>query len=74
MKPEPDLANARCIEGARACPPNDVGGVWGYNDFLRSLADPKHDDQDEMVVWIVGRYDPEKFWVDKVNKELGELH
>jgi len=30
-----------CLEGARDCPPEDVGGVWEYSDFLEALADPK---------------------------------
>ena len=37
-------------------------------------ATPKHENHGEMVEWIGGRFDPEKFSVDKVNKELGELH
>ena len=30
-----------CIEGERACPPEDVGGVWGYAEYLEAMADPK---------------------------------
>jgi len=29
-----------CVEGQRACPPEDVGGPAGYADFLRVIADP----------------------------------
>jgi len=29
-----------CIAGKRACPPEDVGGVWGYGDFLQAISDP----------------------------------
>ena len=36
LEPEPNVAYPRCIEGARACPPEDVGGIWGYADFLDS--------------------------------------
>ena len=72
LEPEPNVAYPRCIEGARACPPEDVGGIWGYGDFLVAISDPNHEDHDEMVEWIGGEFDPEKFSVDKVNKELGE--
>ncbi len=41
-----------CLEGARACPPEDVGGVWGYQDFLAALADPEHEQHGEMREWI----------------------
>ncbi len=35
-----------CIKGKRACPPEDVGGVWGYEEFLEAIADPKHKEHD----------------------------
>ena len=46
-------------------------GVWGYADFLKAMTDPEHADHDEMKIWIGGKFDPEKFSVDKVNRELG---
>src|SRR5947208_9585138 len=33
---------ARCVDGARARPPEDVGGPHGYAGFLESLADRRH--------------------------------
>jgi Plasmid pRiA4b ORF-3-like protein len=50
-----------CLEGARACPPEDVGGVWGYMDFLAAIADPEHEEHEEMRQWIGRRFDPEAF-------------
>ena len=67
---EPRARYPRCVGGARACPPEDVGGPWGYADFLAAMADPKHEDHREMKEWIGGRFDPEVFSVDAVNKEL----
>jgi hypothetical protein len=32
-----------CVAGARACPPEDVGGAWGYADFVEAMADPGHE-------------------------------
>ena len=60
----------RCIEGARACPPEDCGGAWGYADFLEAIADAENEEHDELLEWVGGKFDPEKFSVDKVNKEL----
>ena len=70
LEPEPNVTYPRCIEGARACPPEDVGGIWGYAEFLEAISDPNHADHDEMLEWIGGEFDPEKFSVDEVNKEL----
>jgi hypothetical protein len=74
LEPEPKVRYPRCVEGERACPPEDCGGVWGYAEFLEAIGDPEHESQEEMLEWIGGEFDPEKFSVDKVNKELGEHH
>ena len=50
-----------CLEGERACPPEDCGGVSGYDRFLEIIADPEHEDYDDMVEWIGGKFDPETF-------------
>ena len=70
LEPEPRVTYPCCLEGARACPPEDVGGIWGYAKFLEAISDPNHADHDEMVEWVGGEFDPEKFSVDEVNKEL----
>ena len=74
LEPEPNVTYPRCIEGVGACPPEDVGGVWGYAEFLEAIRDPNHEQHDEMLEWAGGDFDPETFSVDKVNRELGELH
>lgn len=61
-----------CLDGKRACPPEDVGGPWGYPAFLEALADPKHARHEEVVEWI-GAFDPEAFDRDAVNEALREL-
>ena len=63
----------RCVGGARACPPEDCGGPWGYADFLAAMADPKHEDHRDMKEWIGRKFDPEKFSIDAVNKALRQL-
>ncbi|MCJ7432979.1 MAG: plasmid pRiA4b ORF-3 family protein [Anaerolineales bacterium] len=59
----------RCIEGKRACPPEDVGGVWGYEDFLKTISNPKDPGYEEMMEWT-GEFDPERFNLDHVNEGL----
>ncbi|MBN2385597.1 MAG: plasmid pRiA4b ORF-3 family protein [Anaerolineales bacterium] len=59
-----------CISARRACPPEDVGGVWGYENFLQAISDPKHEQHDEYREWIGGDFDPEEFDLDEVNERL----
>jgi hypothetical protein len=59
-----------CVEGERACPPEDVGGVWGYEEFLEAMADPDHERHEEFREWIGGRFDPEAFDAAKATKRM----
>lgn len=59
-----------CLDGARACPPEDCGGAWGYADFLDAIRDPKHERHAELQEWVGGSFDPEAFDRDAVNREL----
>ncbi|MFH1739682.1 MAG: plasmid pRiA4b ORF-3 family protein [bacterium] len=56
----------QCIDGARACPPEDCGGVSGYCGLLEIIADPDHEEHEDMMTWVGGKYDPEEFSPDKV--------
>lgn len=51
----------RCLAGARACPPEDCGGIPGYANLLAALADPKHEDHAEILDWVPKGFDPERF-------------
>jgi hypothetical protein len=70
---EPKFKYPRCIEGARACPPEDCGGIWGYGDFLEAIGDPDHEQHDEMREWIGGEFNAEEFSVAAVNREFKKL-
>jgi hypothetical protein len=59
-----------CLEGERACPPEDCGGIWGYGDFLEAIRNPKHEEHENMLEWIGGKFDPEKFDPGKATKEM----
>lgn len=59
-----------CVEGERACPPEDVGGVWGYQEFLEAMADPDHEQHEDFSEWIGGRFDPEAFDTAKATKRM----
>jgi len=64
---------AKCLDGARACPPEDCGGLPGYADVLEIIMDPKHDAYESTLEWLGGGFDPEAFSIKKINKYLGKL-
>jgi pRiA4b ORF-3-like protein len=66
----PGVRYPRCVAGQRACPPEDVGGPWGYGGFLEVITDPSHPEHDERVEWVGGVFDPARFDLDEVNKAL----
>jgi hypothetical protein len=62
-----------CSGGARACPPEDSGGASGYAALLEALADPQHEEHDDMRRWVGRRFDPEKFDAVALNRKLATL-
>ncbi len=60
-KPDPKVRYPLCLEGERACPPEDCGGVPGYEHLLDVLADPKHEEHRDLTNWVGGHFDPEAF-------------
>lgn len=60
---EPGGVYPVCMEGERACPPEDVGGVIGYELYLEAISDPSHEEHKSLKQWR-GEFDPEKF--DKI--------
>ena len=57
----------KCVKGKRACPPEDCGGIWGYEEFLEAIKDSSHEQHEEMLEWIGGEFDPDHF-------NPGEVH
>jgi hypothetical protein len=59
LPPESSLKHPVCIKGRRACPPEDIGGIWGYEEFLAAMQDDE--------------FDPEEFDIEEVNAILQHL-
>lgn len=61
-----------CLEGEKNCPLENVGGVWGYAEFLEALADPSHEEHEEFLEWA-GNFDPEDFDAVKMTREMRKV-
>jgi hypothetical protein len=53
-----------CLKGKRACPPEDCGGPWGYENLLDALRDPEHPEHDVLADWASPDFDSEEFDVE----------
>lgn len=60
-----------CLEGQRARPPEDCGGAWSYQHLLEVLADPKHEEYEDLREWAAER-DPEKFSATETTQFMHE--
>lgn len=69
VRAEEGVRYPRCTDGARNCPPEDIGGPYGFYDFLQAIADPNHEQHDEFEEWA-GDFDPESFDAEKATKEM----
>jgi hypothetical protein len=70
------LSPVECLDGERACPPEDIGGIPGYEELCRELNEEMDDDEDEEDegddedMWDDEEYDSEEFDLEMVNDEL----
>jgi hypothetical protein len=70
---DPTTKYPRCTAGKRACPPEDCGGPWSYDEFLVAISDPKHKEHKELLEWVGGEFDSEKFDLSEVNQQLAAI-
>jgi len=73
LPPQPGQQYPVCIKGKRACPPEGVGGVWGYYGFLEAIQNPNHPEHEGYLEWVGDEFDPEEFDLDAVNEALRAL-
>jgi len=71
LPPDPKVKYPVCIAGERSSPPEDCGGVWGYEEFVEAICDPDHPEHEEYLDWVGGNFDSEKFDLEAINRELG---
>ncbi len=61
-----------CIKARGACPPEDIGGIWGYYNFLDALNNSNHPEHEEFREWVGVEFDSAAYDMDEVNQLLSE--
>jgi hypothetical protein len=70
---DPSQKYPRFVDGARRGPPEDVGGIPGYYEFLNAMAKPRHREHRRMIEWYGGRYDPDDIDALHLRLRLGVI-
>ncbi len=70
LLPKDEKTYPVCIDGELRCPPEDCGGIDGYYNILEIIKDKNHRDYDITKTWLGRGYNPAKFDIAKVNKEM----
>ena len=69
LKKEKGIRYPKCLDGRRNGPPEDCGGIPGYEDVIDALTGKDKSEHEDLLEWL-GNYDPEKFDIDKINKAI----
>lgn len=74
---QPGVAYPRCVAGRRACPPEDCGGLWGYEELLSVVANPRHPEYEDRRSWMGlapgESFDPAAFDVGEADAALSGI-
>jgi hypothetical protein len=73
LPPKEGVKYPICVGGQRACPPEDCGGPWAYSEFVEAVGNPDHRTHAELLEWVGGEFDPERFDQEAVNNELRRM-
>lgn len=73
LPPDPEQTYPVCIKGRLATPPEDVGGMWGYYEFVEAINNPEHPEHASYVEWWGGTFDPQAFDLEAINARLRSL-
>jgi hypothetical protein len=73
LDPQPGVIYPRLIDATGRCPPEDVGGAWGYVEFLDAVRDPQHEQHAELKEWIGYDFDPNIADTERLTQQLAAL-
>jgi hypothetical protein len=71
---DPDTHYPVLVAAKGACPPEDCGGPWGYANLKEILADPNHDEHQDMLEWLgldnARQFDPAAVTTEDIDYEV----
>ena len=70
---DPAIEYPLFVEGARRAPPEDVGGVPGFEAFLNAMAKPQHPEYVNLIRWYGGIFDPEDIGLDEIGRRIKKI-
>jgi Plasmid pRiA4b ORF-3-like protein len=74
LDPDPDTHYPILLAAKGTCPPEDCGGTWGYANLKQALADPNHDEHEDMLEWLGldngSEFDPTRVSTEDIDYEL----
>jgi hypothetical protein len=62
-----------CLAGERRCPPEDVGGPHGYQEFLEAIFQPGHEEFKQLREWAGNPVHAEEFDLKVVSDALARM-
>jgi hypothetical protein len=70
---DPKLDYPRFIDGSRRAPPEDVGGIPGFEEFLDAMANPRHPEHKRLTEWYGGSFDPDDLNLPVITARISKL-
>lgn len=68
------ILNPICLEAEGRCPPEDIGGTHGFDEFLEIMKDKSHPERKSYIEWYGSEFDPDDVDLDQINEDLTNLH
>jgi Plasmid pRiA4b ORF-3-like protein len=63
----------RFIDGSGRAPPEDVGGIPGFEEFLDAMTKPRHPEHQRLTKWYGGPFDPDDLNLPLISERIGKL-
>ena len=70
---DPSVEYPRFIDGKRRAPPEDVGGIPGFEHFLSAMSDKEHPENGRMTEWYGSDFDSEDIEVETITTRMNKL-
>ena len=74
LEPDEEKTYPTCLDGERACPPEDVGGTWGYQHFMEAITNSNHPEHNSYLTWVGGVFEPEAFDIARIDADLNNIN